>query len=74
MAKFKTEVLEKIKSDPDLFAAVAKELNIKPTSLPQTLDRNGNSINQYSVVALVASHLGQDPEDLVEEDQLETQS
>lgn len=74
MAKFKIEVLEKIKSDPDLFSAVAKALNIKPTSLPQTLDRNGNTVNQYSIVALVASHLGQDPEDLIEEDQLEAQN
>lgn len=68
MAKFKTEVLDKIKSDADLFAAVAKALDIKPTSLPQTIERNGNTLNQYSVVTLVASHLGVSPDELLEEE------
>ena len=65
MAKFKQEILEKIKADPDLFAVVAKALDIKPTSVNQTLERNGTSLNQYSIVKLVASHLGLQPEDVV---------
>jgi hypothetical protein len=70
MAKFKQEVLEVIKTDPDLFGKVAKEMGIKPTSLAQNIDRNGNTLNQYSVVALVADHLGKNPQDLVEEPEL----
>lgn len=68
MAKFKQEVLNKIKTDPDLFAAVAKKMDIKPVTLAATIDRNGNNINQYSIVTLVASHLGRTPEELLEEE------
>jgi hypothetical protein len=68
MAKFKQEVLETIKSDPDLFAAVSKALGIKPTSLHQTLIRNGATLNQYGIVTLVASHLGKEPEDVVDQE------
>jgi hypothetical protein len=67
MAKFKLEVLELIKNDPDLFIAVANELGIKPISMSQTLLRNGASLNQYSIVTLVANRLNRKPEDLLED-------
>jgi hypothetical protein len=66
MAKFKQAVLDKIKEDADLFSAVAKAIGIKPTSLPQTLERNGNTLNQYSVVKAVSDYLEQDPKELLE--------
>lgn len=68
MAKFKQGVLAIMKSDPDLFSALCKALDVKPSSLPNTIDRNGNNINQYSIVTLVASHLGKNPEELLEEE------
>lgn len=69
MAKvFKAEVLDEIKSDPELFALVAKEMEVKPVSLVQIIYRNGNNINQYSIVKLVADYLGRIPEDLLEEE------
>lgn len=68
MAKFKQEVLEKMKSDPDLFTKITKELGLKPTSTPGTIDRNGHVLNQYSIVALTAEHLACNPEDLLEEE------
>ena len=68
MAKFKKEVLDIIKGNADLFAAVAKEMGIKPVTLASNIDRNGNSLNQYSIVTLVAEHLGKSPEDLLEEE------
>jgi len=71
MAKFKQEVLNIIKGDADLFAAVAKEMGIKPVTLAATIDRNGNNINQYSIVALVAEHLGRSPDDLLEKEEVE---
>ena len=67
MAKFKKEILEAIKSDPDLFIAVAKSLGIKPTSMAETIKRNSNNLNQYSIVTLVASHFGLSPDEVVEE-------
>ena len=66
MAKFKQDVLDMMKTDTDLFAALAKALGIKPTSLPQTIDRNGASLNQYSIVTLVAEYLGKEPQELLE--------
>lgn len=68
MAKFKKEVLDVMRGDPDLFAAIAKEMDVKPTSLPMIIERNGNNLNQYSVVALVAAHLHRHPEDLIEDE------
>jgi len=68
MAKFKQEVLDQINADSVLFGAVADALGIKPISLPKTLERNGAGLNQYSIVTLVASHLGKEPEDLLEKD------
>jgi hypothetical protein len=68
MAKLKQEVLEKIKTDPDLFALVAKGLNIKPASLPMTVDRNGANLNQYSIVKLVADYLHKEPEEVLDEE------
>lgn len=66
MAKFKKEVLEKIKTDHDLFCKVGKHLGVKPTSLYETLKRNGNGLNQYSTVELVANHLGLEANELME--------
>lgn len=68
MAKFKQEVLNLIENDPLLFAAVANEMGIKPASLPNTLVRNGSTLNQYNIVKLVADHLGKKPEELLEDE------
>lgn len=68
MAKFKQEILDKIKADADLFAAVSKEMGIKPTSLATVLDRNGSTLNQYSVVKVVSDFLKMEPEELLEEE------
>lgn len=70
MAKvLKKEVLDTIRADVELFAKVATELDVKPVTLAATIGRNGNNLNKYSVVALVAEHLGTDPEQLMEEKQ-----
>jgi hypothetical protein len=37
-------------------------------SLPVTIERNGNTLNQYSVVKLVSDHLQVSPEELLEEE------
>lgn len=68
MAKFKQEVIEKIEQDAELFIQVCKALEIKPSSMPVTLKRNGKLLNQYHIVALVADHLGQEPSELIEEE------
>ena len=68
MAKFKQEVLNRMKADPDLFAALCKAMDVKPSSMTNTIDRNSGTLNQYNIVALVADHLGKNPEDLLEEE------
>lgn len=67
MAKFKQEVLRKMKSDLELFTRLGKALNLKPTSIGQTIERNGNTLNQYSIVKLVSDYLKVNPEELVED-------
>lgn len=68
MSKFKQSVLEKIKADPDLFAAVAKAMGVKPTTLASTIDRNGSTLNQYHVVKVVADRLKMAPDKLLEKE------
>ena len=68
MAKFKQEVIDKIKADSGLYAIVSVAAGVKPTSLPVILDRNGRTLNQYQVVASVAEYLGKNPSELVEEE------
>lgn len=68
MARFKQEVLEIMKTDHDLFAAISKALDVLPASLPVIIHRNGRTLNQYHIVTLVAAHLGKKPEDICEEE------
>lgn len=67
MARLKKKIIEEIKNDPDLFALVAKTMKIRPASLNQTLERNGNTLNQYSVVKVIAEFLKKNPKDVMEE-------
>lgn len=67
MAKFKQDIIKKIKEDPELFAIVASKSQVNPGALHMALHRNGKAINQYSVVRSVAEYLKVSPEDLVEE-------
>jgi len=48
MAKFKQEILDQINADSTLFGLVADALNIKPISLPKTLERKHSDIGSYS--------------------------
>lgn len=74
MTKFKTEVLDRMLNDPDLFAAIAKAKNVKPSNLGTVIRRNGNSINHYAVVKLVADYLGVDEQEVVEETKIEAKA
>lgn len=67
MERFKKEVLEIMLTDTDLYAAIAKEKDVRPGSLTMTIKRNGGSINEYRIVKLVAEYLGRPMESLVEE-------
>ena len=67
MAKFNKQTILEIGNDVNLFSLVAKTLNIKPISLPQTLKRNGRALNQITVILVVADYLKKDPKKLVEE-------
>lgn len=73
MAKFNKIALDKMRSDPDLFAKLSKAMGVAPGSLRTVIDRNGNNLNQYSIVTLVASHLGVDAEELLEEEEDKTE-
>lgn len=66
MSKFNQKTLDEIVNDPDLFALVCKLMDVKPVSLPLLLKRNGNNLNQYSVIKAVADYKKCDPEELLE--------
>lgn len=68
MAKLSQITIDDVNSDPDLFAVVCKAAKIKPTSLPETLKRNGNKINQFHVIQAIADYKKCDPKDLLEEE------
>lgn len=53
-------------SDPKLYSAIAEAKGIKPANLGTVIRRNGNAINQYSIVKLVAEYTGKQPDELVE--------
>lgn len=68
MAKQLTkDAIKKIGSSPDLFREICKRLEVKPTSLPMILKRNGDNLNRYDIVELVASYMGIDASEAVEE-------
>ena len=73
MAKRLTkEALKAIRSNSDLHKAVSDELGIIPGSMPETIRRNGNNLNQFHIVEMVAKHMGIATEDAVEEYEPET--
>jgi hypothetical protein len=65
MAKLKQAIINKIKTDPDLFAVVAKAMGVLPASLAANIDRNGKAVNQYNVVKAIADFLGESPEKIL---------
>lgn len=73
MARLKKETIDKILDDIDLFAIVGKAVDVKASSIADTVRRNGNSVNQYHVVKAIADYLGKHPDELVEESELEAQ-
>lgn len=68
MSKFKQEILDKIKSDTELFAIVARAMEIQPASLLANIHRNGSTLNQYHVVMAVAKYLKKSPDALIEKE------
>lgn len=70
MARFKQEVIDKIKADTKLYAVVVEATGVQPASLPIILNRNGRTLNQYNVVAKVAEYLGIEASEIIEEETL----
>jgi hypothetical protein len=65
--QLKKEVLDKIKSDPDLFSGVAKLLGVSPSTLPNILNRNDSKLTQISVLKFLAFNEGvEDIENLID--------
>jgi hypothetical protein len=56
-----------ILSDSTLYKKVADKLKVKPASLPPIINRNGDNINRYEVVEMIANYMGKTPSDIQEE-------
>ena len=52
------EIMDKIKSDPELFSKMANELGVRPITLPQILAANKPRLTQASVLRILREHLG----------------
>lgn len=66
MARLKKAVIDKVLDDIDLFYIVGKAVGVKASSIADTVRRNGNVVNQYHVVKLIADYLKTNAEELVE--------
>ncbi len=66
MTKFKKEVINLMLTDPILYGKIAEAKGVKPANLGTVIRRNGNAINQYAIVKLVAEYTGRQPDELVE--------
>lgn len=68
MAKQLTQdAIDAILKDADLFATVSKILNVAPTSLRKTLERNGNKVNRMDNIESIAAAMHVEPEWILEE-------
>jgi hypothetical protein len=68
MAKLSKEILEEIRTNPDMYAIVAKTCGLLPASVTAAIKANGSAINRYDVVMALAEYLGKQPEDLFEKE------
>lgn len=64
-AGLKSEVLDKIKSDPILYGRVAEALSISPTTLPRLIYANDAKLTQINVLMVLSEHLKTDQSDLL---------
>jgi len=55
-----------IESDVELFGKVAKELGIKPTSLPMVLKRNSRRLLEFDILIIIATAMNKKPKDIIE--------
>lgn len=67
MCMLKKTIIDKILGDPYLFSLVAKKMNVRPVSLITILKRNGNKINGYEIIMLIADYLNINPSDVVDD-------
>jgi hypothetical protein len=64
----KIEILDKIKTDPVLFGAVASALGVSPFTMPRIVKRNDEKLTQIVVLSVIKKHLGISKDsDLLEE-------
>jgi|GEM_PF-1296135 len=55
-----------IESDTELFGRVAKELGVKPTSLPMILKRNSRRLLEFNVLNVIAKAMNKKPGEIIE--------
>jgi hypothetical protein len=68
MAKQLTkDAREAIQNDPELFAQVCAELEVKPGSLISALNKNSRRLTEHGVVVLISKKIGIRPTELTED-------
>ena len=65
-SRLNTETIAAIRADVDLYSALCKHLDIKPSSMNNTLSRN-NSLTDYDTLKMLSEYTGKETSDLIEE-------
>jgi len=65
-SKLTDEAISTIESNIELFARVARELGVKPTSLPMILKRNSRRLLEFDVLILIAKAMNKKPAEIIE--------
>lgn len=55
--RLRADVIQKIKSDPDLAAGVVKKLNVEFSALHMYLQRNSRRLTEYPVLSYLSEQL-----------------
>lgn len=63
--RLKADIIEKIRTDAELFGKVAKAGDILPESLPRSLRNHASTLTQKQVLMVIAAHLNVSENDLL---------
>jgi hypothetical protein len=67
MQRLTRETLDRIRGDNDLARLVADKLNVRFTTLPALLTKNGRRLTEYKVLKLISDCIRKPIDELIEE-------
>lgn len=65
--QLKADILDRVKTDPDLFAQVSKALDVTPPSTVSTINRGSRRLTEYAVLEAISNYTGIEIAELTED-------